>query len=86
MSHEVRITACAARDLARLPERTAAACVRFLFGPLADAPAEAGGGLRGEFEGLRSARRGSYRVVYAIRHNAVIVHAVRAAHRAGAQG
>ncbi|GAA4843744.1 type II toxin-antitoxin system RelE family toxin [Saccharopolyspora rosea] len=86
MSHDVRITACAARDLARLPERTAAACVRFVFGPLADAPTEAGDGLRGEFEGLRSARRGSYRVVYAVRKNDVVVHAIRAAHRAGAQG
>ena len=44
--YQVRITARAARDLQRLPEKIATACV--------------------ELAGLRAARRGDFRVVYAI--------------------
>ncbi|MCW2651044.1 MAG: mRNA interferase RelE/StbE [Mycobacterium sp.] len=64
--YEVAITARAARDLQRLPEKIAAACVEFLLGPLADNPHRLGEPLREELAGLHSARRGDYRVIYAI--------------------
>jgi mRNA interferase RelE/StbE len=64
--YEIAVTARAARDLQRLPEKIAAACVGFLFGPLADNPYRLGKPLREELEGLHSARRGDYRVIYAI--------------------
>lgn len=64
--YEVAITARAARDLQRLPEKIAAACVEFLFGPLADNPYRLGKPLREELAGLHCARRGDYRVIYAI--------------------
>ncbi len=62
----IQITARAARDLRRLPEKIAAACVEFIFGPLSANPRRVGKPLREELAGLRSARRGDYRVVYVI--------------------
>jgi len=71
--YRVGITARAARDLQRLPNKIATACVEFLFGPLADNPQRVGKPLRGELEGSHSARRGDYRVVYAIREGEHLV-------------
>jgi mRNA interferase RelE/StbE len=65
-SRDVRISARAERDLARLPEKIAAACVEFIFGALAENPYRLGADLRGQLSGLRSARRGSYRVIYKV--------------------
>lgn len=64
--HRVRISARAERDLLRLPEKIGAACLEFVLGPLAENPYRLGGPLRGQLEGLRSARRGSYRVIYRV--------------------
>lgn len=64
--YQVQITARAARDLQRLPEKLASACVEFIFGPLVENPRRVGKPLRDDLVGLRSARRGDYRVVYAI--------------------
>lgn len=75
--YELRISARAERDLERLSEKIAAACVAFIFGPLAEEPYRLGGILRGQWEGLRSARRGSYRIIYGIdeeRRRVEIVH------------
>lgn len=62
----VRITARAARDLERLPQKIATACVEFIFGPLAESPRRVGKPLRNELAGYHSARREDYRVVYGI--------------------
>ena len=64
--YRVKITARAERDLGKLPEKMAAACLEFIFGPLADNPYRLGKALRSELAGLHSARRGDYRVIYAI--------------------
>jgi hypothetical protein len=40
--YQVQITARAARDLQRLPEKIAAACVKFIFGPLIVNPRQVG--------------------------------------------
>ncbi|HSP36398.1 MAG TPA: type II toxin-antitoxin system RelE/ParE family toxin [Frankiaceae bacterium] len=67
MSFRVVVTRTAARQLAeRLPEAAAAACVEFLFGPLAANPHRVGAPLRAPFLGQRRARRGEYRVRYRI--------------------
>jgi mRNA interferase RelE/StbE len=65
-SYEVAITARAARDLERLPEKVAAACMEFIFGPLVDNPRKLGKPLRDDLAGLYSARRGDYRVIYGV--------------------
>ena len=76
MSYRVRVTRTAARQLADgLPEQVAAACVEFLYGPLAQNPHRVGAPLRKPFEGHWRARRGEYRVRYLIddAHGEVIV-------------
>lgn len=75
--YSIRVTARAERDLQRLPEKIATACVAFIFGPLAGNPQRVGKPLRGELGGLLSARRGDYRVIYDIVEDArtvTIVH------------
>jgi len=57
-------TAPARRALARLPEKVATAVVEFLYGSLAASPHRVGKPLRLGLEGLNSARRGDYRVIY----------------------
>ena len=80
--YEVRITARAARDLRRLPEKVAAACVEFIFGPLAHDPRPLSKPLVGELTGHYAARRGSYRVVFRIPDRALVIEVVHIAHRA----
>lgn len=75
--YTIRVTARAERDLQRLPEKIATACLEFVFGPLADNPQRVGKPLRGELGGLHAARRGDYRVVYGVlddARNVEIVH------------
>ncbi|HEY7051655.1 MAG TPA: type II toxin-antitoxin system RelE/ParE family toxin [Mycobacterium sp.] len=67
----------AIRDLEKLPEVVAAACVEFIAGALRENPRRQGKPLRGQWVGLWSARRGTYRVIYRVdetRHRIQIVH------------
>jgi mRNA interferase RelE/StbE len=73
---EVVITPEGLRHLDRLPEKIRAAVLEAIFGTIAKDPHRAGKALRGELEGLRSARRGDFRVIYEIDEtsNVVVVH------------
>ena len=63
MSFRVVVAKSAARRLAEhLPESAAAACIEFVFGPLAEDPRRVGAPLRKPFEEQWRARRGEYRV------------------------
>ena len=64
-----------------LPIAVAHAAWEFIRGPLAENPYRVGKPLRGDLEGLWSARRGSYRVVYSIDEGVVTVFIMRIAHR-----
>jgi mRNA interferase RelE/StbE len=69
-------TAASRRALTRLPEKVATAVVEFLYGSLATNPYRVGKPLKLGLEGLYSARRGDYRVVYRIddhRHQVTVV-------------
>ncbi len=67
MTYRVQVARTAARQLTdKLPEAVAAACVEFLYGPLAENPHRVGAPLRKPFEGYWRARRGEYRVRYTI--------------------
>lgn len=79
--YHVAITARAARDLGRLQEKIATACVEFVFGPLAMNPRLVGKPFPEELVGLHSARRGDYRVVYAIIEDTRRVEVVHIARR-----
>ena len=59
-------TAPARRALARLPEKVATSTVEFPYGSLAANPHSAGTPLKLGLDGLHSARRGDYRVIYRI--------------------
>lgn len=71
----------AARDLERLPQKAAAAVVES-FEAIAVDPRRVGKPLRLELEGLWTARRGPYRVIYRIEDDARVVTVVAVGHRA----
>ena len=63
---DIAWTPTAKRALVRLPEKVAAAVVEFVYGALAENPHRVGKPLRFELEGLHSARRGDFRIIYRI--------------------
>jgi mRNA interferase RelE/StbE len=79
---EIYWAAPAKRALRRLPEKVAAAAVEFIHGPLASNPSRVGRPLRFALEGLRSAHRGDYRVVYRIDEGRQRVEVLVIDHRA----
>ena len=82
MTYQVTIAPTAARQLReRLPEAVAWACFEFIAGPLAEDPHGVGAPLRKPFEGQWRARRGEYRVRYAIDDDARIVYVLDIDHR-----
>ncbi len=78
---EVRVTSAARRQLGRLPAKVAAAVVEFLTLVLPDNPLQLSKPLTGELAGLRSARRGDYRVLIEVDEGRRQVLVVRIAHR-----
>lgn len=62
--YDIAWTPTARRALTRLPEKVATAAIEFIYGALADNPQRVGKALRFELEGLHSARRGDYRIIY----------------------
>lgn len=64
--YDIAWTPTAKRALTRLPEKAATAAIEFIYGPLAENPRRVGKALRFELEGLQSARRGDYRIIYRI--------------------
>jgi mRNA interferase RelE/StbE len=79
---EIRWAAPARRALRRLPEKVATAAIEFIYGPLASNPSRVGRPLRFELEGLHSAHRGDYRIVYRIEHRRRRVEVLAIDHRA----
>ena len=71
----------ALRSLERMPEKAAAACVEFVYGPLSENPARVGHGLRLELAGKHSAHRGDFRVIYQIDDAAHSVTIIAIEHR-----
>lgn len=82
MTYRVEFTPAARRDIARLPQRVAWAVLEFCSGPLADNPHRVGKPLIGDLVGLYSARRGEYRIVYAIDDQTVLVEVAYVRRRA----
>jgi mRNA-degrading endonuclease RelE of RelBE toxin-antitoxin system len=67
--------------LTRLPEKVATAVVEFLYGSLATSPHRVGKPLKLGLEGLHSARRGDYRLIYRIDDQRRLVTIVAVEHR-----
>ncbi|MFE3798993.1 type II toxin-antitoxin system RelE/ParE family toxin [Nocardia tengchongensis] len=81
MTYAVEFTPTARREIAKLPERIAWAVLEFCSGPLAENPHRVGKPLIGDLAGLHSARRGEYRVIYAIYDERVVVEVATVRHR-----
>jgi len=80
--YELVVTAPAARAIQEtLPEAVAFAVIDFITGPLLDNPRRVGAPLRDELEGIWSARRGTYRMLYRIDEEAREVIVLSIGHR-----
>jgi mRNA-degrading endonuclease RelE of RelBE toxin-antitoxin system len=77
--YEVAITPEGLRHLNRLPAKVREAALAAILGPIAENPRRLGKPLLGELEGLHSARRGDYRIIYEIHEaqNVVLIHRVQ---------
>ena len=77
--YSLRVTSEGARCLNRLPEKVRPAVAATIFGPLAENPHRLGKPLVGRLEGLRSARRGDYRIIFEIidDEQLIIIHKVQ---------
>ncbi len=84
MKYEVKFTGGALRDLDALPSAIAWAVLAFCDGPLTENPKSVGKALRNQLNGLHSARRGEYRIIYRVDETVVTVDVVRIRHRAQA--
>ncbi len=72
-AYPVAWTPTSRRTLTRLPEKAATAAVEFIYGQLARNPHRVGKPLRFELEGLHSARRGDFRIIYRITEVVTII-------------
>jgi mRNA-degrading endonuclease RelE of RelBE toxin-antitoxin system len=79
--YEIEITAEGLRHLNKLPEKVRLAALESIFGPIAENPNRLGKPLVGELEGLWSARRGDYRIIYEIFEDEQIALIHRVQHR-----
>lgn len=80
--YELVVAAPAARAIREtLPQAVAFAVIDFITGPLLENPNRVGAPLRGELEGVWSARRGTYRVLYRIDDESREVIVLRVGHR-----
>lgn len=81
-NYELVLTPPAVRAIqSELPEAVAAAVIEFMTGPLVENPRRVGKMLRRELEGIWSARRGTYRVLYRINDHADEAVVLRIDHR-----
>lgn len=81
---EVAWTAAARRSLPRLRDKVVTAVVEFVYGSLAANPPRVGKPLKLDLEGLHSAGRGDYRVIYRIAADRRRVDVIAVEHRADA--
>lgn len=86
MSWSVQFAPNAVRSIDRLPSRIAAAVIEFVTATLPANPERMSKPLRNELEGLRSARRGDYRVLFSLDEDAHTLLVIRVAHRADVYG
>ena len=81
MAHGIELTPEARRHLNRLPDKAREVAIAMMRGSLSDNPRRAGKPLVGELEGLWSARRGDFRIVYEIDDELEVVVVLRVQHR-----
>ncbi len=72
-AYEITWSPTARRALAKLPENVGTAVAEFIYGPPARKPHRVCRALRFELEGMHSARRGGFRIVYRITEDVTIL-------------
>ena len=77
MTWSIEVEPSAQRSLNRLPDKVRDAALTFVYGPLAENPHRVGRPLGRELSGRYSARRGSYRIIYRVVDERVLVQVVR---------
>lgn len=82
MTWNVEFAPSAIRGLDRLPAKITAVIVEFATVTLPGNPQMMSNPLRGDLEGLFSAHRGDYRVLFALSDETGVVLIIRVAHRA----
>jgi len=80
--YEVEFSGTARRDLGAIPPRIVPAIIEFVYGDLARQPRRVGKPLQRELEGLWSARRGPYRIIYDLVEERLVVIVIHVDHRA----
>ncbi len=82
-AYRLQVTAGAGRTIQdKLPESIAAAVIEFITGTLLENPHRIGKALHHELNGIHSARRGAFRVLYEIDDKIGLVTVLRVEHRA----
>jgi mRNA-degrading endonuclease RelE of RelBE toxin-antitoxin system len=81
-TYRVELAGTARRDLHGVPPRIVPAIVEFVYGDLARQPRRVGKPLQRELEGLWSARRGPYRILYEILVDRLLIVVIHVDHRA----
>ncbi len=79
---QIRFSSSARRHLDRTPEKIAAAVIEFTLGSLRHRPTIVGKPLRWELQGHYAARRGDWRIIYSLDHDAHTILITRVEHRA----
>ncbi len=79
---KIEVTSPALKGFRRLPEKAAAAIVEFVTGVLADIPLRLSKPLTNELLGLRTARRGDYRILFPLDIEQHTLYVQRIEHRA----
>jgi mRNA-degrading endonuclease RelE of RelBE toxin-antitoxin system len=82
MRWQVEFAPSAVRGLYQLPPRIGAAVAEFITATLPRHPEQMSKPLRANLDGLRSARRGDYRVLFTLDYEQSKLLVVRIAHRA----
>ncbi len=79
---DVQLSGPAQRDLNRLPPKVTAAVVEFITGVLPGNPHRLSKELTNDLAGVRSARRGDYRVLFELHDDTHVLLVIRIDHRA----
>lgn len=79
---DVQVSGRFQRDLQRLPPRIAVAVTEYVTGVLPQDPRLLSKALHGDLAGLRSARRGDYRILFEVDEPNRLLVLVRVSHRA----
>jgi mRNA-degrading endonuclease RelE of RelBE toxin-antitoxin system len=74
MTYEIQVSKSFLRSLSLLPDKIQPGIVEFVYGSLARNPYRVGKALAEPLDGMWSARRGEYRILYEVDDSAEAIH------------